>query len=643
MSIKPPQDLRSFSPEDVQEFYTQLQERWLLQLIEDQVERTPEALAVIFGEQRLTYRELNCRANQLAHYLQENGVGPDVLVGVCLYRSVEMVVALLAILKAGGAYVPLDPDYPSERLAFMITEAGMSLVLSQQEARYHLPVSQVRVLLMDTEATAWSQESKENPSCSVVADHLAYVIYTSGSTGKPKGVMITHRGLTNYVRWSTEHYAVNLGHGTLIHSPLTFDLTLTALFPPLVAGVPVTLLPDTHDIEQLASAFHASDHLSLMKLTPAHLDVLQHLSPTDETVNGRTHMFIIGGEALNGETLAFWQRYAPDTRLINEYGPTETVVGCCVYEVPRGARIDGPVPIGRPIANITTYILDEALQPVPVGIPGELYLGGAGLARGYLNEPGLTAAKFIPHPFSTSGGERLYKTGDQARYLPDGNIEFLGRLDYQIKLRGFRIETGEIEAVLNSHPAVRQSVVSVHEDGGGQKRLVAYIVPAEKQRPTIEDLRIHLQLRVPAYMIPALFVPLSELPLTSNGKINRDALPAPEQAVEQDSEGAYRRSGLSSAYVPAGNEVERSMVAIWEEYLHFSPIGIHDSFNELGGDSLLILQVIARLSDTFLVRLTIRDFLVNPTIASQAALISQRLQQEFDRRSLEQLLEQFGA
>lgn len=617
------------------------QARWLPQLIEDQVEQTPEALAVIFAGQRLTYRELNSRANQLAHYLQEAGVGPDVLVGVCLYRSVEMVVALLAVLKAGGAYVPLDPDYPSERLAFMVADAGVSLVLSQQEVRYRLPAGRVRVLLMDAESVAWSQARPENPACGVVADHLAYMIYTSGSTGKPKGAMNTHRGIRNRLLWMQDTYHLTQEDRVLQKTPFTFDVSLWEFFWPLLAGACLVIArPDGHRdpaylvqtiAEQRITTLHFVPSMFQMFLAAPNLDACRSL-----------RQIFCSGEALPFDLQKRFFAQFQQCSLHNLYGPTEVAVDVTAWTCSALSSLE-PIPIGYPIANITTYILDEAWQAVPIGASGELYLGGEGLARGYLNQPGLTAARFTPHPFSSIGGERLYKTGDLARYLPDGSIDFLGRLDHQVKVHGFRIETEEIEAVLNSHPLVYQSVVVAQEDSHGQKRLVAYFVSTQDQRPGIEDLRAHLQLRVPAYMIPATFVPLSQLPLTSSGKIDRKALLAPEQTSDLDTEGSYQRTGLSSAYVPPHNEVERTIVAIWEEYLHFHPIGVHDKFNDLGGDSLQVLQIISRLSETFLVHLAIRDFLIDPTIASLASLISQHLAQEFDRSRLEQLLKEVGS
>ncbi|GAB1541056.1 hypothetical protein NUACC21_37260 [Scytonema sp. NUACC21] len=407
------------------------------QLFEAQVEQTPDAVAVVFEDTQLTYWELNCRANQLAHHLRSLGVEPDTLVGLCVERSVEMVVGILGILKAGGAYVPLDPAYPHERLAFMLEDSQVLVLLTQTQLFEKLPEHRARVICLDTNWEVIAKQSKENPVSRVTLDHLTYVIYTSGSTGRPKGVLITHQGLVNYLHWCSNAYTVIKGQGSPVHSSLAFDLTVTSLFSSLIVGRSVLLIPDDKGVEALGAALQADGDFSLIKITPAHLEVVnQQLSP--EVVAGRTRTLVIGGEALFARTLAFWQTNAPSTRLINEYGPTETVVGCCVYEVSAEVSGTGDVPIGRPIANTQIYLLDAQLQPVPIGVPGEMYIGGAGVARGYLNRPELTAQRFIPNPFSQKPGARLYKTGDNARYLPNGDIEYLGRLDDQVKIRGFR-------------------------------------------------------------------------------------------------------------------------------------------------------------------------------------------------------------
>jgi amino acid adenylation domain-containing protein len=453
------------------------------QLFEEQVKRTPNNIAVVYGNEQLTYAELNQKANQLAYYLQQLGVEPDVLVGICVERSLLMVVGLLGILKAGGAYVPLDPTYPKNRLAFMLEDARVPVLLTQQKLVENLPDRESIVICLDKDWERIGEASENNPVRVATSENLAYVIYTSGSTGKPKGVMITHQGLVNYLTWCMQAYAVAEGCGAPVQSSIAFDATITSLYAPLLVGQRVVLLPEKEEIEALSATLSSNNNFSLVKLTPAHLGLLsQILAPRQEECE--TRALIIGGEALLGKSLSFWQSYAPNTRLINEYGPTETVVGCCVYEVPPQTSLSGAVPIGRAIANTQLYVLDPYLKPVPIGVPGELYIGGAGVARGYLNRPELTAEKFIPNPFSDEPEARLYKTGDLARYLPNGNLEYLGRIDNQVKIRSFRIELGEIEAVLTQHPAVRESVVTVREDNPDDKRLVGYVVPDSQNQAT---------------------------------------------------------------------------------------------------------------------------------------------------------------
>ncbi|MCA2866528.1 MAG: amino acid adenylation domain-containing protein [Microcystis sp. M058S1] len=589
------------------------------QLFEEQVERTPDAVAVVFEEQQLTYNELNCRANQLAHYLQSLGVKPDELVGICVERSLEMIGGLLGILKAGGAYVPLDPDYPIERLSFMLEDAAVKVLLTQQELIDKLPEHQAQLICLDADWTIISKLSKSNLINTVTSENLAYVIYTSGSTGLPKGTLIPHQGLVNYLSWCTQAYNVEQGTGTLVHSPLGFDLTITSLFSPLLVGNQVEILAEDQDVETLSNSLRHHSHLSLVKITPAHLELLnQQLSPREAA--SRTMAFIIGGENLLGENIAFWQEFAPETLLVNEYGPTETVVGCCIYQVPMGKYISGSIPIGRPIANTQLYILDQNLQPVPIGIPGELYIGGAGLARGYLNRPELTQEKFIPNPFDNSKVKnqksKLYKTGDLCRYLPDGNIEYLGRIDSQVKIRGFRIELGEIEAVLTQYPQVQSSVIIAREDTPGNKRLVAYIVPEKEATPTPNEMRQCLKEKLPEYMIPSAFVILESLPLTPNGKIDRRALPAPEQNYER-----------TDKFILPRNPIEEILVTIWTEVLKVQQISINDNFFELGGHSLLATQLISRIRTNLSIEIPLRSLFAAPTIEELGQQI-QQLQQE---------------
>ena len=598
---------------------------------ESQCDRTPDNIAVVCENQQLTYRELNERANQLAHHLQQMGVDREVIVGICVERSLEMVVGVLGILKAGGAYLPLDPAYPKERLAFILEDTQVPVLLTQQRLLAILPEGGADliwsttgiledvdkgeekfggayfrgILCLDSDWEQIACQSSENPISTVTSENLAYLIYTSGSTGKPKGTLIPHRGLVNYLTWCTQAYAVEDGEGTTVHSSLAFDLTITGLFSPLLVGRRVKLLPEDFSIESLTSTLRQSSNLSLVKITPAQLLLLsQQLSPSE--VAGRTRAFIIGGENLLAEHIAFWQDYAPETVLVNEYGPTETVVGCCIYQVLPGEVLSGSVPIGRPIANTKLYVLNSYLQPAPIGVVGELYIGGAGVARGYLYRPELTAEKFIPDPFSHEPGARLYKTGDLARFCPDGNLEFLGRIDHQVKVRGFRIELGEVEAVLAQHPGVREAVVMAREDVPGDQRLMAYVVPVIDTTPTTRSLQSFLKAQLPEYMVPSAFVMLDALPLTTNGKVDRRALPTPNQ-VQLKREGAF---------VTPRTPVEEMLASIWSRVLGIEQVGIYDNFFELGGHSLLVTQVISQIRKVFRVDLLPRCLFEAPTIFS---------------------------
>jgi amino acid adenylation domain-containing protein len=589
---------------------------------EAQCQQTPDNIAVVFAEQKLTYQELNNRANQLAHYLQNLGVKSEKLVGICVERSLLMVIGVLGILKAGAAYVPIDPNYPTERKEYILADTQMSLLLTQASLAADLQADNITTICLDTDGDAINQQPQENPVSQTNADNLAYVIYTSGSTGKPKGTLIEHYGLVNYLNWCIQAYKVEQGSGTLVHSSLGFDLTITSLFSPLLVGSQVELLPD-QGIETLAQTLKNRTNLSLLKITPAHLELLsQQLSP--QAAAGRTNAFIIGGENLTTQHINFWQKYAPDTLLINEYGPTETVVGCCIYQVPTTHNHSGSIPIGHPIANTQLYVLDQYLQPVPKGVIGELYIGGAGLARGYLNQPELTAQKFIPHPFSDEPEARLYKTGDQVRFRGDGSLEFLGRLDDQIKLRGFRIELGEIETLLNLHPTVKDAVVTVREDVAGDQRLIAYLVIQPESSLSVEDLRRFLQQKLPDYMIPSAFIPLQTFPLTANGKVDRRALPAPDKI----------NADIEQFFVAPRNSLEAQMADIWSQVLRLEKVGIHHNFFTLGGHSLLVTQLISRMRDTLGVELLIQDVFANPTVAELCVIVTQKLAEQVDDESL---------
>lgn len=579
------------------------------ELFQDQVARTPDAIAIAFGDRRLTFRELNAEANRVAHDLRRRGVGPDVLVGVCLERSPELVVALLAVWKAGGAYVPIDPSYPQERLAFMVDDADVRVLLSEAKCRSLFPPSDRAVVCLDSDGPLLAQQSSENPAASAAPSNLAYVMYTSGSTGRPKGAMIHHRGLVNYLWWAIKAYAVEAGASVPLHSSISFDLTVTSLYVPLLAGATVELVPEDLGAQNLLKALRRPGSRSLVKITPAHLELLsQQMSP--EEAAGATRAFVIGGENLLAERLRLWRDHAPATRLINEYGPTETVVGCCIYEVAADDAREGTVPIGRPIANTQLYILDAEGKPVPPGATGELYVGGAGVGRGYLNRPELTAERFLPDPFSDQPGARLYKTGDLARSREDGTLECLGRVDDQVKVRGYRIELGEIEATLASHPGVRSCAVLAREDEPGNKQLVGYLVPRESPLAA-EDLQTFLRAKLPEHMVPAYFVSLGSLPLTPNGKIDRKALPAPTAA----SDSPVRDPAT------AGTETEKALLEIWSDLLKKGGIGINDNFFELGGHSLLAIRALSRIRDVFEVELQIQVLFDYPTVAEIATVV----------------------
>ncbi|MBI5302089.1 MAG: amino acid adenylation domain-containing protein [Chloroflexi bacterium] len=596
------------------------------QLFEQQVARTPDAIAVTFGDQHLTYAELNRRANQLARHLQNLGAQPETLVGICVERSFEMAIGLLGIMKAGGAYVPLDPSYPAERLAFMLQDSGASIVLTQAHLVERFRNSQFATLAPHASAgvrnslcldTSWDDMAREddaNPTSDVTPDNLAYIIYTSGSTGKPKGAMIAHRGLVNYLTWCQRAYPLDAGQGAPVHSSISFDLTITSLFAPLISGRRAILLPEGSGVETLSEALTRERDLSLVKITPVHLKLLgQQLSPAHAA--GSTRAFIIGGENLLTDHIAFWQAHAPDTQLVNEYGPTETVVGCCVYWTPLGKHKSGAIPIGRPIINTQLFVLDKHMQPVPIGVTGELYIGGIGVARGYLNRPELTTEKFINYQLPIANCQlpiRLYKTGDLVRYLPDGNLEYLCRVDFQVKLHGFRIELGEIEAILTEHPRVRQAVAILRNDTG-EPRLVAYVVPHQDLPDPGNlsglELREFLRAKLPEYMAPSAFVMLDEIPLTVNGKVDWRALPAPDMT----------RGELQTEYVAPRTRAEEILATIWIQVLGVPRVGIHDDFFELGGDSILVIQIIARANQAGLT-LTPKQLFQHPTIAQLAAV-----------------------
>jgi len=579
------------------------------QLFEAQVERMPDAVAVIFEEKSLTNSELNRKANQLAHFLQQQGVEPEVPVGIYVERSLEMVVGLLAILKAGGAYVPLDLTYPTERLAFMLADTQAPVLCTQQQFVAKLPKYEGHVVCLDTDGDKIARESEENPVSAVTGNCLAYVIYTSGSTGKPKGVLINHASAVRLFEATRSLF--HFDHRdvwSLFHS-YAFDFSVWELWSPLLSGGRVVVVP--YWVSRSPEAFYnllRTERVTILNQCPAAFHQLIRVEESSGTAQSLAlRVVIFGCEALEVQSLKPWFDRQGDQapQLVVMYGPTETTVFDTYYPLSSAdlERASGSI-IGRPIPGSQIYILDQYRQPVPIDVPGEIYIGGMGLARGYLNRPELTAERFVPNPFSQKSDARLYKTGDLACYLPNGNVEFLGRVDDQVKIRGFRVELGEIDAVLSQHPAVAQEVVVVREDTPGDKRLVAYIVAVQGQPPTIKNLRSYLAERLPAYMVPSAFMLLDTLPLTHNSKIDKRALPIP-QWTERTTE---------ETYVPPTSIVHYQLIQIWEELLDTQPIGIKDNFFNLGGHSLLAARMVNQFEQVSGKKIPLATLFAGPTI-----------------------------
>ncbi len=596
------------------------QDKCIHQLFEAQVEKIPSDVALIFENQRLTYQKLNSRANQLGHYLQLQGIKPDTVVGVYMEQSLEMVVALIAILKAGGAYLPLDPAYPKERLAFMLADAQVSVLLTQQHLGNQLPPHQAQLLSIDTEDSAYTDYSTQNLVIDVKPENLAYVIYTSGSTGKPKGVMNTHQGLCNRLLWMQDAYQLTSSDRVLQKTPFSFDVSVWELFWTLLAGaVLVIAKPGGHQEPRYLVELISQRQITVLHFVPSMLQVF--LEEKEHRKCKSIKRVICSGEALS---LNLQQRFFQsfDAELHNLYGPTEASIDvtawCC-----KSVYNENIVPIGRPIANTQIFILDQHLQPVPIGVPGELFIGGVGLARGYLNRPELTQEKFIRNPFNelqlNSKFIRLYKTGDLARYRSNGNIEFLGRIDYQVKIRGNRIELGEIEALLEKHPQVREAVVIAREDMSNDYRLFAYLVAHGNAKPSVNELREFLKEKLPDYMLPSAFVVLEALPLTPNGKVDRRALPVPDSL----------RPTLTTTYQPPQSQMEQQIAKLWQEVLHIEQVGIHDNFFDLGGHSLLMLKVNNKLRGIVQRDISVVTMFQNPTIYSLAQYLSKEQQLSF--------------
>ena len=579
-------------------------------LFEQQVKKTPDRTAVSFEGQSLTYAELNARANRIAHYLIDKGVKPDEPVAIYIERDLNLVPAILGVLKAGGAYLPIDPVYPKDRVRFMLEDSGVRLVLTRRDVWQEVGLTTGSAVWLEDDSL-FEKHSADDPCAVVDPENLAYLIYTSGSTGRPKGTLITHRGLTNYLNWVQRAYPLREGSGSVVHSSISFDATVTALFSPLISGGKVVLAPVGNDVEALADVLRREGGFSLIKITPAHLEVLGHqLEP--EQARRATRAFVIGGENLVADQIRFWQEHAPDTALFNEYGPTETVVGCVVYRVPKGWRGNGSVPIGRVIPNTRVYVVDPLLNLQPIGVPGELLIGGEGVARGYLNRPDLTAERFVPDPFAEEPGARVYRSGDLVRFRVDGHLEFLGRLDDQVKIRGYRIELGEIEAVLREHPEVRDALVLVKDVARNDRRLVAYLV-TEQGEVDVSELQGFLRQRLPEYMIPASYLFLESFPLTANGKIDRRALPEPDWAA----------AAPEVAYVAPGSPTEELLAQIFAELLGVDRVGALDDFFDLGGHSLLAVQLTTRIRDVFGVNLPVRVIFERSTVSGLAEVVDE--------------------
>jgi amino acid adenylation domain-containing protein/non-ribosomal peptide synthase protein (TIGR01720 family) len=549
------------------------------ELFEAAVARTPDARAVVAVDGSVTtYAELNARANRLAHYLRAQGVGCESVVGVQLESSVDMLVALLGVIKSGGTYLPLDPEHPTDRREYMLADTGAQLVITE----------------VDDAAIAGYPATNPEPVSG--PDNLVYVMYTSGSTGRPKGVMISHHGLINYLWWAIEGYGLEGDSGAPMLGSIAVDLSVPNFFLPLIGGKDVTLLPKDRSLSALAERLTQPGDFSLLKLTPGHLDVLRNTLPEGSLVDS-VRTFVVGADEVRPETVVAWRRIAPNARIIDEYGPTETVVGCSTFLINDDFDPSVPVSIGKPIANTQMYVLDEHLQPVPVGVVGELCIGGFGVARGYWQRPGLTAEKFVPDPFGEPGA-RMYRTGDLARFRPDGNLEFLGRTDHQVKIRGYRVELGEIEARLLLHPSVREAIVDARHN-----RLVAYLVG---QDIDTEAVREFVAEALPEYMVPTAWMVLEAMPLTEAGKVNRKTMPDPDLTVN-DNDG----------YVAPRNETEQSLAEIWARFLGVDRVGMNDDFFRLGGDSILAIGIAAQAREAGL-RLTVRELFEHRTIAALA-------------------------
>ena len=592
------------------------------ELFEEQVTRTPEAVALVCDDLELTYAELNAQANRLAHLLRRRGLASNPCVGICVERSAEVIIALLGILKAGGAYVPLNPEHPTARLTLQLAESNASFLITGDNASNELLDFGGEVIDLKRDRELLLGEPEINPSSIGTAAALAYVIYTSGSSGIPKGVAVSHQALVNYTQFILRRLHVKQPLHFASVSTITADLGNTCIFPALVSGGCLHLI--SYDVAMepaLFSKYLTERPIDVLKIVPSHLNALLGAQPRPDILPRK--YLILGGEALSWELVDRISQTNSTCEIINHYGPTETTVGSLTfkvkpYEVPSQSLT---VPIGKPIANTRVYILDPHLKLMPTGLAGELYIGGAGLAAGYLNQPIETAVRFIPNPFSDERGERLYRTGDLTRYLPDGNVEFLGRIDHQVKIRGFRVELAEIESVLLKHSQVRHAVVIAEPATADNQRLLGYVVASGSKPVGVDALRTFLGQHLPDYMIPSTFIFLKTMPLTSNGKIDRASLPAPDEA----------RPDLQRLFVAPRTPVERELAGIWAEFLKLDEVGVEDNFFELGGHSLLATQVVARMRKAFKCEIRLRSLFELPTIAQLAEQIGDSTTTETER------------
>ena len=591
--------------------------RCIHEMFEQQVERTPDAIAVCYEEERLTYRALNVRANQLARHLRRIDVGPDRVVGLVLDRSVEMVIAVLAVLKAGAAYLPLEATLPKMRLSNFLQDACPAVVVAHKHLLHVLPDHNAGVVCLEDERDALAELSGSNFASGATGANLAYVIFTSGSSGKPKGVAVEHRQLVNYVSAAIERLDFSDVVSFATVSTLAADLGNTAIFPALVLGGALHIISRERASDASALAAYLSDRpVDCLKIVPSHFAALVEGSPHPEKVFPRKRL-VLGGETLTWGRMRVFQSHAPVCQIFNHYGPTETTVGvaACDAKLQSDSNLSKSVPLGVPLINTQIYLLDTHLQPVPIGVAGEICISGANVARGYINRPELTAERFIPNPFADAPGSRLYRTGDLGRHLPDGTIELLGRIDRQVKLRGYRVEPGEIEALLRQHPGVREGIVALSGEAAEHLRIVAYVVTDDADTVTVARLNTYLAERLPDYMVPSAIVFLDKLPLTPNGKIDYRALPAPEQIS----------APLSDAYAVPRTDIEQIVAGIFATLLGSSRVGIHDDFFEIGGHSLLATRLLSRTRDVFKAEISLRSVFEEPTIAGLGAAIEAAL------------------